>query len=192
MADAYLSALKDLQPDIELDVLRVWDEKLPEFDGNKISAKMKIISGGRPDADETSEWDQIVKVANRFKRADRYLFAVPMWNSGVPYRLKHYIDLVHQPGLLWRLDAKAGYIGLLEQKDAVLMLSAGAFAPHLPSPAFGIDHHSTYLRDWLTQAGVGRIDEIRFGANLLIEDPAAGLAEAMEAARELARTHAML
>ena len=28
-----------------------------------------------------------------FTAADKYVLATPMWNFGVPYRLKHYIDL---------------------------------------------------------------------------------------------------
>jgi hypothetical protein len=30
------------------------------------------------------------------------------WNSGIPYRLKQYIDLIHQPGVLWTLDPRPG------------------------------------------------------------------------------------
>jgi hypothetical protein len=46
------------------------------------------------------------------------------------------------------------------------------------------------LRDWLTQAGVGDIDEVRFDANLLIKDAASEFEKAKRAATELARTHA--
>jgi FMN-dependent NADH-azoreductase len=190
MAEAYLDARKEHQPAVEVDVLRLWDERLPAFDGNKVAAKMKVIAGQSPEAEHKTEWDEIVSIVNRFVSADHYLLAVPMWNSGVPYPLKHYIDLVHQPGLLWRLDAEAGYIGLLRDKRATLMLTAGAFAPHFPSPAFGIDHHSTHLRDWLTQAGVGNIDEVRFDANLLIKDAANEFEKAKRTAADLARKHA--
>jgi FMN-dependent NADH-azoreductase len=41
----------------------------------------------------------------------------------------------------------------------------------MPSPAFGIDHHSTYLRDWLNQAGVIDVETIRFQPTLLNPDP---------------------
>ena len=40
----------------------------------------------------------------RFDAADRYLFSVPMWNAGVPYILKQFIDVVSQPGLVFGFD----------------------------------------------------------------------------------------
>ena len=171
MANAYLTAIRGQNPALEIDSLRLWEEKLPEFDGMKVAAKMNIISGRDQNAEQRTAWDEIVEITNRFISADRYLFAVPMWNGGIPYRLKQYIDVIHQPGLLWGLDPKTGYFGLLKGKKAVLTLTSGAFGPSMPSPAFGIDHHSTYLRDWLNQAGVTDIETVRFQPTLLNPDP---------------------
>jgi len=64
--------------------------------------------------------DQVVEIANRFISADRYLIAAPMWNSGIPYRLKQYIDLIHQPGLLWTLDPATGYQVLVDGQAQVV------------------------------------------------------------------------
>ena len=68
----------------------------------------------------------------------------------------------------------------------MLALTSGAYAPSMPSPAFGIDHHSTYLRSWLNQAGVTDIDELRFQPSLLTADPEAGFKAAVAAAQSLA------
>jgi LacI family transcriptional regulator len=38
----------------------------------------------------------------RFLAADRLLFSVPMWNAGIPYVLKQFIDVVSQPGAITR------------------------------------------------------------------------------------------
>lgn len=38
---------------------------------------------------------------DRFAAADAYLFSVPMWNAGVPYALKQWIDIISQPGWLF-------------------------------------------------------------------------------------------
>jgi FMN-dependent NADH-azoreductase len=169
----------------------LWDENLPAFDGDKAAAKMNVIAGAGPgdSAALQTAWDQVTAIAARFISADRYLFAVPMWNAGIPYRLKQYIDLIHQPGLLWVLDPDTGYHGLLKDKHATLALTAGVYAPGVKEPNFGVDHHSTYLRAWLNQAGVTDIDEVRFQPSLLTADPEAGLNEAMKKAVELAQTH---
>jgi FMN-dependent NADH-azoreductase len=144
------------------------------------------MSGQSDGGAHKTAWDEIVSVANRFVAADRYLIAVPMWNGGIPYRLKQYIDVIHQPGYLWGLDPKTGYFGLLKNKKAVLALTSGAYGPSMPSPAFGVDHHSTYLRSWLNQAGVTDIDELRFQPSLLTADPEGRFKAAVAAAHSLA------
>jgi FMN-dependent NADH-azoreductase len=192
IAETYLAALAERNFALEVDVIELWDAELPVFDGDKVAAKMNVIVGQDQNAVQKTAWNQIVAVANRFIAADRYLFAVPMWNGGIPYRLKQYIDIIHQPGLLWGLNPDSGYFGLLKNKHATLALTSGAYAPHFPSPAFGVDHQSTYLRDWLNQAGVTEIDELRFQPSLLTKDPAGDLEKAKQRAAELARAHGRL
>jgi FMN-dependent NADH-azoreductase len=189
IAETYLATLRSNNPDLEVDRLRLWDADLPAFDGDKVAAKMNVIVGQEQNAAQKTAWEQIVEIANRFIAADRYLFAVPMWNGGIPYRLKHYIDLIHQPGLLWGLKPETGYFGMLSGKHATVALTAGAYASTLPAPAFGVDHQSTYVRDWLTQAGVMQIDELRFQPTLLTADPAGDLEKVKRRAIELAERH---
>lgn len=186
VADAYLAALRDRVPNIIVDVLDLSAERLPDFDGDKVAAKMAVITGQAQQGRQKTAWDEITEVAKRFIEADRYLIAAPMWNGGIPYRLKQYIDVIHQPGLLWGLDPTTGYFGLLKNKKAVLALTSGAFGPSMPSPAFGIDHHSTYLRDWLNQAGVSDVETIRFQPTLLTADPKAAFEAAVAEAIALA------
>jgi FMN-dependent NADH-azoreductase len=186
VADTYLAALRERLSNLSVDTLDLVQEKIPDFDGDKVDAKMAVITGQANEGRQKTAWDEITAVANRFIAADRYLIAVPMWNGGIPYRLKQYIDVIHQPGLLWGLDPQTGYFGLLKNKKAVLALTSGAYGPSMPSPAFGVDHHSTYLRDWLNQAGVTDIEEIRFQPTLLTSNPEASFKAAMAAAQSLA------
>ena len=136
VADVYVAALRERLPDLVVDTLDLAQEKLPDFDGDKVAAKMAVIAGQTQEGSQKSAWDEIAAVANRFISADRYLIAVPMWNGGIPYRLKQYIDVIHQPGLLWGLDPQTGYFGLLKNKKAVLALTSGAYGLSMPSPAF--------------------------------------------------------
>jgi FMN-dependent NADH-azoreductase len=187
VADAYLSALTQTHPEIAVDAISLWQERLPEFGGDKAEAKMAIITQRSQTEPERTAWDEITAIATRFASADRYLFAVPMWNGGIPYRLKQYIDIIHQPGLLWGLDPATGYFGLLKDTKATLVLTSGAYSEAAPSPAFGIDHQSTYLRAWLNQAGIVDIEEIRYQPTLLTADPEGAFAAAKRAAAERGR-----
>ena len=191
VAQAYLDALCGINPDLKVDTIELWDTELPAFDGDKAAAKMRILAGQEHTDAERSAWDEILTIADRFIAADRYLIASPMWNSGIPYRLKQYIDLIHQPGVLWTLDPDTGYHGLLKDKHATLALTSGVYSQGV-APEFGVDHHSTYLRDWLSQAGVPDIDEIRFQPTMLTADPAESFRHACASAVELAHAHGSL
>ena len=192
VAQAYLDVLKAMNRTLEVDVLPLWETELPAFDGDKAAAKVNVMLGQEQSAVQKTAWNQVVEIASRFISADRYLFAVPMWNGTIPYRLKHYIDIIHQPGLLWGLKPETGYFGLLENKHATLVLTAGAYADSFPSPAFGVDHQSTYLKAWLNQAGVTAIDDLRFQPTLLTADPHGALEQARQAAVALAKAHARI
>jgi FMN-dependent NADH-azoreductase len=187
VAEAYLDGLRVREPDLSVDVLDLSRETLPEYNGDKVAAKMTVITGGAHQGAEKTAWDEITALAGRFTAADIYLIATPMWNGSIPYKLKQYIDLIHQPGLLWGLDPAKGYFGLLENKRAVLSLTSGAFAPEMPQPAFGVDYQSTYLKFWLNQAGVTDITELRFQPTLLTSDPEASFKAAVAAAHLAAK-----
>ena len=128
VALTYLDVLKAANPTLEVDVLPLWEIELPAFDGDKAAAKANVMLGQEQSVVQKTAWDQVAGIASRFIDADRYLFAVPMWNGSIAYRLKHYIDIIHQPGLLWGLKPETGYFGLLENKHATLVLTAGAYA----------------------------------------------------------------
>lgn len=170
VADAYLDALKAKASNLEIDVLDPWTAGLPEFDGNRANAKLTVFAGQANQGSQATLWDEIVKIANRFIGADRYLFAIPMWNGGIPYKLKQYIDVIHQPGLTFGFDPAKGYLGLLKNKKATIVYTSGAFSQTFPSPAFGVDHQSAYMIAWLNQAGVTDIEEIRYQPTILTAD----------------------
>lgn len=182
VADAYLAALKAKHPDLAVDELNPWTAGLPEFDGNRANAKLMVFGGGANEGEQATRWDEIVAIANRFTSADRYLFAIPMWNGGIPYKLKQYIDVIHQPGLTFGFDPAKGYFGLLNGKQATLVYTSGAYSQAFPAPAFGIDHQSTYMRAWLNQAGVTDITEIRYQPTILTADSEGDFALAKAAA----------
>jgi FMN-dependent NADH-azoreductase len=191
IADVYLAALRASHVTLDVETINLWKEDLLPFGEAEASVKTKIMTGQAPTGYEIPVWETVTAVAKRFINADRYLFAIPMWNGGIPYRLKHYIDIVHQPGLTWGINPQTGFFGLLKNKHATVVLTSGAYYPGAPI-GFGPDYQSTYLRDWLNQAGVEIVDEIRFQPTLLTPDPVGGLDGAKEAAVQLAKQHAGL
>ena len=92
VADAFLEAYSRIRQESFVDNLNVWEEKLPEFDEHSIGAKYKGINKEPMDEAEQKVWDRIQELVARFKRADRIVIGVPMWNFSFPYKLKQLID----------------------------------------------------------------------------------------------------
>lgn len=185
IASAYVDKARTKQPDLVVDTLDLWAEPLPAFDGDFAAAKMTFFGDGTMDPAKQRAWDQVSQITQRFVDADHYVISAPMWNGGIPYQLKHYIDIITQPGLLFGFDPQRGYFGLLEGKKATLVLSSGVWQPGA-DPIYGLDFHSNYLDWWLRTIGVSQIETIRFQPSLLTEDPAAGFDAAQQKALELA------
>lgn len=186
LAASFIEARKAADPSLEIDTLDLFKEDIPDFDGDKAAAKMTFFGVGEMDATRQSAWDKIVEVTNRFSAADEYVFAVPMWNGGIPYKLKQYIDVITQPGLTFGFDPERGYFGLLENKKATAFVTSGVYAPGA-DPKYGADYHSTYLEWWLNTVGVQNIDMVRFQPSLLNADPEGAFTAALEEANKLAK-----
>ncbi|KAB7614716.1 FMN-dependent NADH-azoreductase [Amylibacter sp. SFDW26] len=181
LAQTHIDALKLADPSLEVDTLDLWQEDLIDFDGDKAAAKMTFFGVGDMDSTRQSAWDQVVEITNRFTQADQYVFSVPMWNGGIPYKLKQYIDIITQPGLLFGFDPEQGYFGLLENKKASVFYTSGVYAPDA-DPKYGSDFHSAYLDWWLNVIGITDINTVRFQPSLVTADPDGELATALEAA----------
>ena len=189
LAEAYLSAREQADPEARIDRLDLWAAELPEFDGDKAAAKMTFFGEGEMDAPRKSAWDQVEEITSRFTGADEYVLAVPMWNGGVPYKLKQYIDIITQPGLLFGFDPETGYSGLLQGKTAQVFYTSGVYAPGAPAK-YGQDFQSTYLTWWLNFVGITQVQDTRFQPSLLTADPAAAQQEAVARSAALATTGA--
>lgn len=181
LAEAYLAARKAAEPDVTIEYLDLWRADLPEFDGDKAAAKMTFFGVGDMDSPRQTAWDQVVAVTDRFIKADEYVMSVPMWNGGIPYKLKQYIDIITQPGLLFGFDPENGYSGLLQGKTARVFYTSGVYAPGAPAK-YGADFHSTYLDWWLDFIGVTDVETLRFQPSLLTADAAGDQARAVERA----------
>jgi FMN-dependent NADH-azoreductase len=103
----------------------------------------------------------------------------------VPWVLKHLIDTITQPGLVFGFDPAQGYTPLLQGKRAVVVYTSGVYSPGAPIQ-FGADFHAEFFNDWLRFIGVEHVSEIRFQPTVLTADPDAARNAALARARELA------
>ena len=122
--------------------LDVWKADLPHFDRELAIAKLAPIMDEERTASQTSAWARIEAVIEDFARFDKIVLSTPMWNFSLPYRLKHYIDLLVQPGLTFGLDRAMQHVGLLSDRPVQLILTRSSPFPE-GSPE---DFQLPYLR----------------------------------------------
>ncbi|WP_110947243.1 FMN-dependent NADH-azoreductase [Pseudomonas bohemica] len=181
VAKAFIDAWQAQHTIATVDTLDVWNEPLPEFDGAVLEAKYAGIQGVERTPEQKEAWAQIRELAQRFIKADIILFGVPMWNFGIPYKLKHLIDVVSQKDLLFSFDER-GLNGLLDGRKVVVVAARGA-------PLDRAEHQVAYLTTWSEMVGIDEQFNIIIEKTLLGPDVDAESRKAATlAAVELAAT----
>lgn len=188
VAQPFLAAYRAAHPEHQIDILDLWQEVLPRFDGDAIEAKYAILHKQPHTDEQRAAWAAVERVVARFAAADRIVLSVPMWNFNVPYVLKHYVDVITQPTLTFSFSPETGYRGLLCDKRAlVIYASSGDYLPGTKNTR--PDFQKPFIEAWLRFLGIEDIQAI--AVQPTIGNPAllaASTAAAHERAAELANT----
>jgi FMN-dependent NADH-azoreductase len=174
----FVASLQALRSDIKVIELDIWRADLPPFDGALIAAKYARLAGRLFTDDEARAWGQIEALVHDLDRADLVLISSPMWNLSIPYQLKHYIDLVTQPGLSFTFDPGSGYSPLLRPRPVLAILASSGDSSE--GPSWGRPDLATpYLRHALAFIGLADLEVVAVG-------PTAGPPERVAAAADRA------
>lgn len=187
-ARAFLASYEQSHPGDRVETLDLWRAELPPFDDDTIEAKFAVLRRKSFTPAQFATWSRVQRLSRHFNEFDKYLIATPMWNFGIPYVLKHYIDVVTLAGENWTWTPADGYLPLLSGKKAALIYSSAGAYPIGPRYDES-DFQKPYLRRWLNFIGVHDIAEIALAPTLA--DPArvaAITADAHAKAVELARS----
>jgi FMN-dependent NADH-azoreductase len=186
IARTYLDVVADERPDVQIEHWDLWDGTLPTFGADAAAGKYAVFAGAEFTAEQRAAWGRVTETFERFASADAYLFSVPMWNHGIPYVLKQFIDVISQPGLVYGFDPVTGYEGLVTGKRAAVIYTSGVYSDGRDR-RFGVDFQQAYFGDWLRWAGIDDIETITFRPGLGDPEPVrvAAHAAARQAARRL-------
>ncbi len=179
-----LDALTDRFPDAEVEELDLFQADLPAIAGDNIESKYNLILRRPIDRSHADSWSQIETEIERFRSADAYVISAPMWNFGVPYALKYYIDCIVQPGYLFQFNEQGIPLPLVHDKKMVVALSSGSDYSKT-SGMHALNFHEPYLRTIFGFAGITDITYINaFSLDVSPELRASSLAAAFEQAHE--------
>ncbi|WP_373475270.1 FMN-dependent NADH-azoreductase [Sphingorhabdus sp.] len=188
VADHFLARLKERYPALVVERLDLFDVDLPSFDQDAVEGRYHLLAGDAVDPAQTAAWQDLKKWSDQFLSFDSCLIATPMWNFGIPYRLKQYIDILTQPGLTFRNDSNGNVEGLAQGRRVIIIAASAMPFGSLPE-IDGLDFQLAYLKAWLGFIGVTDIGAVRVAGTFGPEDVvAAAMARAFADADRLADT----
>lgn len=161
-----MDAYRQADPGHTVTTLDVWSDDLPPFDGDLAAAKLAPLLGEPTTPAQDAGWARVIEVIDEFRRHDKIVISTPMWNFGIPYALKHYIDLLVQPGITFGLDAAFEHVGLLADRPVQLILTRSSTFPE-GSPD---DFQLPYLRHVLGFIGLSDIRTLVVEGTTLPQD----------------------
>lgn len=147
VADSFIDAYREKHPDDDIKTIDLFTMDMMPFDGFAVKAKYTVMNGQNPTEGELNAWKRVEATIEEFKAADKYVFAVPMWNFSIPYRLKQYFDILIQPGLTFSFSPDEGYKGLVTGKPVFISYASGG--EYSEGPAKAYDYQKGFMETLL-------------------------------------------
>lgn len=143
ISDSFIEEYKKQHPSDEIITLDLYQEDI-----NFLSDEGIKIHNPSPNEGKDHP---ILKYAYQFALADKYVFAEPLWNLGIPSILKAYLDYVCITGITFKYT-ETGVVGLCQGKKAINITSRGGDYSSEPFSSFEMGDR--YLRAILGFLGV--------------------------------------
>lgn len=178
LANTFVEAYSGQHVATDVVTINLFDTDLPELDNETLKGKYNIMHGREFTEEERQKWFAVEGIIEAIKSADILVFAVPMWNFSIPYKLKHFLDIIAQPTYTFEVGPD-GYKGLLKAK-AFIAYSRGG---DIPDDA-GYNFQASYMTHILGFMGITDVETVSVHPTL-----AAG-PEGRDAAKEAARQKA--
>ncbi len=191
LAGAFLDVYRQARPEDRIETLDLFQADIPPFYAPAAKAKYAVLAGQTPRDEAEAAWKAVVAAIDHFKRFDKYVLSSPMWNFGIPYRLKQYIDVIVQPSLTFGYSPEKGYQGLVTGRPMMLLLARGGVY-RSGNPLETFDFQETYLRCIFGFIGFTDIRAVAIQGTLQkkAEQVEADMRQAIAAARDAAREFA--
>ena len=180
-----LEGLRAAMPALMVETIDLFEADLPHFDRDAIEGRYGLLMGEPVPPEQAAAWARLRDIADHFLSFDGWLLSVPMWNFGLPYRLKHYIDCITHPGMTFRNDASGQVEGLAAGRTAIIVAASAMQFGAMPA-IDSLDFQLPYLNAWLGFIGVTDVHSVRVAGTFGPEEAVAtAMAKAAEDANAL-------
>jgi FMN-dependent NADH-azoreductase len=178
ISDEFIKAYKEQNPGDKVIELDLYKEGIDFLTAEGVAGRRPAPGEGRN--------HPVLKYAYQFLEADKYVFAAPLWNKGIPAILKAYFDYICVANVTFKYTEK-GPVGLCNNKKAINITTRGG-CYSIP-PMSETEMGDKYLRNVCRFVGVEDYSLI-FAEKLDVigQDVEALVGKAIEEAKEAAKT----
>lgn len=177
ISDEFVKEYQKLHSDDEIIILDLYKEGINFLTEEGITMHRPAPGEGKD--------HPVLKYAYQFVEADKYIFAEPLWNLGIPAILKAYIDYICVTSITFKYTAE-GAVGLCQGKKAVNITTRGG--DYSSGFAAELEMGDKYLKTILGFMGV--TDYTTIAANqmdVIGQDVDALVAKAIDDAKKIAK-----
>ncbi|KRN25166.1 FMN-dependent NADH-azoreductase [Lacticaseibacillus camelliae DSM 22697 = JCM 13995] len=165
----FMKSYRAANPDDTIVERDLYKENFPELDGDMLKAFAPNVT---PTAEAAAKLAVFGDALNQFKTADKVIIANPMWNLGIPTKLKSWIDAITVVGQTFRYTA-TGHIALLPGKKVMHIQAAGG-------KYAGKDPATQYVHAALEYLGTEKVVDLPVEGMDHFPDQAKAIVEAAE------------
>ena len=149
LADRFIASWLERNPGGKVVVRDLASNPVPHLDAARFGAFL-----AKP-GERTAAQQEVIAYSDamiaELKQADVVVFALPMYNFGIPSTLKAYFDHVARAGITFRYTDK-GAIGLVTGKEVYVFAARGGLYAGTPK-----DTQTPYVRDFLAFLGMSNV-----------------------------------
>ncbi len=175
VGEAFINEYKKNHPTDTVTHIDLFNHKIASLNGMIIACLFGAVKKEDLDPVNKSQFEILEKNVAEFLGADRYVFAIPLWNLGSPAVVKAYFDNISIVGKTFKYTA-TGPIGLLQNKKAICIQAAGGI--YSTGPMSSLEHSMSYIHSMMNFFGVTDfapvwvegVDDQRFDRNQIIKD----------------------
>ena len=143
ISDRFIEVYKQERPNDEIITLDLYKEGIDFLSEEGVNMH-------KPKPGEGREHPEL-KYAYQFLEADKFVFAEPLWNLGIPAILKAYFDYISVTGITFKYTAE-GAVGLCKGKKAVNITARGG--QYSEGPMAAMEMGDRYIRTLLKFLGI--------------------------------------
>jgi FMN-dependent NADH-azoreductase len=155
LTEVFVNHWKSIHNNPDITFRELGNAAVPHINENWIAAAFK------PETARSQEEKEALKISDLYiaelRQADVIVVGAPMYNWSVPSVLKAYIDQVVRVNETWKLNPgnyENPYIGLLENKTVILLLSRGSQGYEKGQAIEHMNFQSNYLKTVFNVMGI--------------------------------------